>query len=233
MWWLIAAAMAGDACEHVKLGDIVDVSAPAVVVLGERYGHQPDLSRAHKVVAKLRKRGDVTVAVGSVQARHQPLLDGFASGRLDASDLPGLMDWDNTWGFSWKAYEPLVTAGSRGDHVVGIGVPYGPRPADASMPIPPRYVDVLRAGMGGHEVSPGTAAQLVQAMAWRDFRMAQLAVEGWDQDGFLVVVVGRGQVEGGKGVAWQLARMTRAPVHAAVLAAGDDPPCYAGDRLWR
>ena len=51
--------------------------------------------------------------------------------------------------------------------------------------------------------------------------------------GYLVVVVGRGHVEGSLGVPWQIARMTTAPVHAFTLAWGGDPPCYRGDKVWR
>jgi hypothetical protein len=204
-----------------------------VVVLGERFGHQPDLKRARAVMLRLARSAPVTLALESVHERYQRLLDGFEDGRLAADDLPELMDWENVWGFAWKPYAPLVTAASRVDHGLAIGMDFGSRPAGVEVPLPRRYIDVLRDGMAGFEPSPGYVGDVVQAMAWRDHHMADLAIQGWNGEGYLVVVVGRGQVEGGKGIAWQLARMTSVPVSSAVLKAGDDPPCHVDDRLWR
>jgi hypothetical protein len=41
---------------------------------------------------------------------------------------------------------------------------------------------------GRHPLPPGEEGRFVQAMAWRDFRIAQLALQGWDGKGRLVVV---------------------------------------------
>ena len=51
--WLLTTALAGQGCEYVRLDTITSLQAPAVIVLGERHGHQPDLRRARKVVEEL------------------------------------------------------------------------------------------------------------------------------------------------------------------------------------
>lgn len=233
MWWLWSLAMAGEECQLVGFRDIVDVEAPAVIVLGERHGFQPDLARAMHVVRTLDKKAGVTVALEAVHSRYQPLLDQYAKGDMPSADLPELMKWTESWGFHWAPYAPLVTAADIGAAVVGAGLDLGPRPEDRSVPLPPRYLDVLAPAMGGHEIPPEKESEFIQAMAWRDYRIAELAIEGWSGQGYLVIVTGRGHVEGGKGVAWQAARMTQAPVSAYVLKPGPDAPCWPEDRLWR
>jgi uncharacterized iron-regulated protein len=231
MWWMVAAALAGE-CEVVGFGEVVDVESPSVLVLGERHGMQPDMNRALKVTRRFAREGEVTLALEAVHHRFQGVLDGYARREVQPEELPTMLDWESSWGFPWAAYAPLVRASEDGAVVVAAGLDLGPRPEEQSVPLPPSYMDLLRPAMAGHPLPPGEEGRFVQAMAWRDFRIAQLALEGWDGKGRLVVVTGRGHVEGGKGVAWQLQRMTSVPVHAAVLARSGEPPCYAGDRLW-
>lgn len=232
--WLLSTALAAEpACTYVKLDDIVDRPAPAVVVLGERHGSRKDLGRALAVARRLKARGKVTVALEAVHRSHQGVLDAFAAGKVDADALEAELDWDRSWGFAYRAYEPLVTASEEDMKVVGVGVDLGPKPDDVQIPLPPRYVDLLRPAMGGHEVPLDQEQHFVEAMAWRDHALAKAALDAWDGEGFLVLVVGRGHVEGGKGTVWQAQRLTEAPVEGFVLAPGVDPPCHPGDRLWR
>jgi len=232
LWWLVAAQAAGS-CENVDLSDLMAVEAPAVVVLGERHGRSPDMARARKVVYRWAAHGPLTLALESVDGSYQPLLDRFAEGELDVRDLPHLMAWDTSWGFRWKPYEPLVSAALVGAHVVAAGLPLGPKPDDAAIPIPPGYATLLSEAFGGHEMPASAEGRFVAAMAYRDHQIARQAIDGWDGRGLLVIVAGRGHVEGSKGIGWQVARMTDAPVHAFVLARGPKPPCYPGDRLWK
>jgi hypothetical protein len=99
--------------------------------------------------------------------------------------------------------------------------------------VPAGYYKVLSDAMAGHEVPIEKQADFVRSMAWRDWRIADLALTGWDQKGYLVIVTGRGHVEGGKGVPWQLDQRVDVPVSGFVLAWGGEPPCYAGDRVWK
>jgi hypothetical protein len=228
----LSAALAGD-CVYVGKDQVEGVAAPAVVVLGERHGMQPDLRRAATIVRSYAARGPTTVALEAAHRDKQRALDDFAAGRVDASALPERLDWGATWGFPFPPYRPLVTASAVGAEVVAAGVALGGKPEGAEVPIPPRYVDLLRDAMGGHPVPLGQESRFVEAMAWRDFAIAEAAIAGWDGKGWLVIVTGRGHVEGGKGVAWQAARLTDARVEAFVLARGQEPPCHPGDRIWR
>lgn len=234
MWmWLIAWAWASD-CTQVSFREVVAPEAPAVIVLGERHGTQPDLRRATRVVRHLSRRGEVTVALEAVHHRYQPILDRYAASSVQSGDLPALLDWKRSWGFRWRPYAALVTAADLPDaRVVGVGLDLGPKPEDAEVPIPPRYADILRAAMGAHPMPPEREPAFVQAMAWRDHEIARRAVEGWSGEGFLVIVTGRGHIEGGKGVDWQARQLTEAPVHAFVLKGGKQAACHPGDQLWR
>lgn len=228
----LVTALAGE-CERIGLADIKAVPAPAVIVLGERHGHQPDLARAARVVAALRRTAPVRVALEAVHERFQPVLNDAAEGKVGEDDLPALLDWERSWGFAYAPYRPLVMAGQPGAPVIAAGLTLGPRPEDRAVPLPPRYLDLLRPAMGGHPIPPGQEGTFVQSMAWRDLRIAELGLQGWDGKGYAVIVTGRGHVEGGLGVSWQAQRMTEVPVHAFVLAQGPNPPCHDGDKLWR
>ncbi len=231
--WL-ATALAGDTqCEISSLRDVLAIPAPAVIVLGERHGTQPDLYRAAKVVHRLQADAHVTVALESVDGSKQTVLDDFANQRVSWEELPTALDWENSWGFRWQPYAPLVTASVRGAKVVAAGLPLGAPPEDATITVPTGYFRVLESAMSGHPVPPASERDFVRSMAWRDQRIAEQALAGWDGEGFLVIVTGRSHVEGGKGVTWQIDRRTDAPVHGFALAWGGDPPCFQGDRVWR
>jgi hypothetical protein len=237
MWlalWL-ASAQAADACTYVGFADVTAPAAPAVIVLGERHGFQPDLSRASKVVHGLAERAPVRVALEAVHRKYQGVLDAFDHGQVDASDLPSKLEWKDSWGFAFRPYAPLIEAGHDLDRVtvIGAGVDLGPKPDDVEVSLPPRYIDLLRPGMGEHPVPIEQEGTFLQAMAWRDYAIASAALKDWDGTGYVVIVTGRGHVEGGKGVAWQAARLTQAPVESFVLKPGKEPPCNPGDKLWR
>ena len=116
--------------------------------------------------------------------------------------------------------------------VVAAGLDLGKRPEGRTTPIPNGYINILRDAFGEHEMPIELESQFVQSMAWRDFGIAEAAITGWDQKGYLVILTGRGHVEGGKGVQWQAQRMVSVPVHGFTLAWAS-PPCYPGDRVWK
>lgn len=232
LWWMVAAAL-GAECETMRFPDIAAIEAPAVIVLGERHGHAKDLRRADKLVGTLARTAPVRVALEAVHRKYQPILDRFAAGKLRDRDLPELLAWDESWGFAWRPYRGLVTAHMYGASVVAAGLDLGKAPEGAEFPVPPRYLDLLRPMMGDHPMPIGMEGRFVQSMAWRDFGIASRAAEGWDGKGYLVVVTGRGHVEGGKGVTWQLERLVDAPIHGITLVAGPDPTCHPGDVYWK
>lgn len=225
--WMIAA-QAGT-CTPTTLGTLGQVPAPAVFVLGERKGTQPDLARASRLVARLRATGSpVTVALQAVNVEKQPVLDRYAQGEIPPEDLSGRLDWYSTWGFPYPPYTKLVTAANGGAEVLGVGVPFARKPPDRPGALPPGYRAVLADAMGGHYMPVELEDEFVQTVAWFDQRVAKASIEGWSGHGYLVVLADRTHVEGGKGISWQLQRMTKAPVFAVLL--GDPGRCYDGDQ---
>jgi uncharacterized iron-regulated protein len=223
--WL-ASALAGG-CTPTTVAALTTFEHPAVFVLGERKGTQPDLGRAHRLAARWSDQTAVTLALQAVAAEQQPILDRYEAGTLDASDLPGLLDFASTWGFPWSPYSKLATAADRGDRVTAIGLRYAPQPDDAAVPRPPGYTQILTDTMAGHYMPAELEPQFAQNVAYLDHRMARLAVDGWSGKGVLIVVADRLHVEGGKGIAYQIGRMVDVPVHTVNL--GGPGACYDGD----
>lgn len=227
MIWLIGPAWAGT-CASTTLGSLSATPAPAVFVLGERRGTPTDLARASRLVARLRGSGEpVTVALQAVELDKQSVLDRYADGGVEPSDLPGLLDWARVSGFPFAPYERLVTGALHDDKVLGIGLPLARRPDGVPLPLPPGYGAVLADAMSGHPMPALLEGELVQSVAWMDHRMARAAIENWTGKGYLVIVVDRLHVEGGKGVGWQAQRLVDAPVKSVLL--GDAGACYDGD----
>lgn len=231
LWW-VTTALAGD-CRYVDFNTIVDIEAPAILVMGERHGHQPDLRRAGRVVKALLAEQPVWVSLEAVHRDDQQILNNFANDLVSVQDLPAALDWEEAWGFPWGPYKGLVTAANWGATVIAAGVDLGPKPDDVDVPVPPRYIDLLRDAMGGHDMPLGMEGRFVSSMAWRDHAIAKASLDRWKERGFLVIVAGRGHVEGSKGINWQLQQLTRVPVYSVILAEGPEAPCYPGDRIWR
>lgn len=225
-------ALSQTTCERIGMTDITSVTSPAVIVLGERKGTWPDLIRAEKLVDRLSRRGDVTLALESVLAEHQGVLDQYETGAVQSRDLPELLRWNQWWGFSWTDYQGLVTSADRNVRVVGVGAPLEARPEDVPLSLPPGYPHLLAQATGEHTMPVALESTFAQNMAWMDQRIARGALDAWDGEGWLVVLVDRLRVEGGLGVQWQAQRMTDANVEAFVLADGDSP-CFSGDQVWR
>lgn len=232
LWSLIALAHAQQTCTKTSIGELAALPAPGVWVLGERKGTLLDLSRARRLVRRLLKRGPVTVALQAVRQDHQPELDAYTSGSVLLGALPSTLDWQESWGFSFEAYAPLLELAEDGVKLVAIGQPYELRPADATLVVPPAYIHVLADAMGDAPVPPALEGTLAQTVAWADHRFARDALSAWDGRGALVIVVDRYHVEGGLGVQWQARTLTDKPVQAAILA-NADTRCYPGDELLR
>jgi len=229
-------------CARVSVAEVVAEATEkpgSIIVLGERHGHAGDLARAARVVAGLLgadANGRVTIALEAVAEGSGDVVAMWRTGNR-ADDLESLLDWSKTWGFDYAPYRSLLEASSDRVDVIEAGPPLAKRPADAFFPVPPAYGEHLQAMMGA-ETHPVTA-DFVAAMAWRDHRIAALAIEGWLPDsgappGPLVIVTGRGHVEGGLGVAWQAQRLRpEAKVISATLGVGTAARCGDDDRYVR
>ena len=215
------------ACPETTVADLVaEVPAPAIVVLGERHGERKELRRAAEVVEALAARGPVTVALEAIHADHQDaataLTEHGKKGRFKRDS-----EWKRSWGFPLGAYWPVIRQATDGVVLVGAGLDLGPAPAEREIRIPDGYEAALLEAMEGHEMSDEVRARFARSMAWRDLRIAELAVDGWSGEGTLVILTGRGHVEGGRGVTFQLEALSDAPVRAALLD-GEDAECPAG-----
>ena len=235
MWtvWLAAAGLAQVAtCEKVGLAQIADVPSPAVIVVGERRGVWPDLLRAQRLVGRLARTGPVTVALEAVAVDKQPVLDQFTSGSIPLTDVPELTEWNAYWGIPFSGYQGLVSTGQTGVKLVAMGVEPELRPDDVPVPMPPGYLHIILDAVGEHAIPVELEPDFVQTMAYRDYRMAKAAIDGWDGEGVLVIVADRLHVEGGMGIQFQAQLMTEAPV-SSVLLANAASPCYPNDRIWK
>ncbi len=232
---MIAALTAAWAhtCAEVPLDELLEVPAPAVFVLGERHGEKTDLRRAHTLVQALARQAPVRVALEALHEEHQSTIDAFAQGAIGRRALRRALDWRESWGYPYRPYKPLLHLAREGVEVVAAGLDLGPKPEGRTIPIPEGYADFLFAAMGahGHDMPEHVRERFPTSMAWRDFRIAELASAGWDQQGYLVVVTGKGHVEGGRGTNWQLAKQLDVPIHSVILA-HEDALCHPGDRVW-
>jgi hypothetical protein len=114
-----------------------------------------------------------------------------------------------------------------------LDVPLGERkPPDVTLAVPPVYFHVLADALGEGPMPPELETRFVEQVAWIDQQLATKALEGWTEEGYLVVLVDRLHVQGGLGVAWQLERMTEVPVSAALLADAGTR-CVESDRILR
>ena len=122
MWTLlISVAVGATPCEVTPLSAATQLQPPAVLVLGERKGHHPDLIRAERVINKLVKTAPVTVALEAVHRDHQGVITRYEGGELSPTDLPDLLQWSTYWGFDFWRYERLVTSSVVGATVVAVG----------------------------------------------------------------------------------------------------------------
>lgn len=234
MLLLAALAHAQESCDYVGLYSAIDeVSAPAILVLGERKGTPLDLDRAERLVGALTRSGDpVTLAFEAIDASFQAVLEDVERNAIPAEAIAERVEWDDRWGFSSEAYLPLLARGAMGVDLVAAGLPYGLKPADAVVAVPSGYYFALSDSMGDAPVPVSFEETLTNAFAWRANQIAAAAIAGWSGEGFLVIVADRALVEGGLGVSWHAARLAEVPVRAVVLANADSP-CIAGDRVWR
>jgi hypothetical protein len=215
--WLTTAALA--ACQPTDVGSFVDrVQAPAVVILGERHGDRGDLRRAGEVVRALRERAPVTLAVEALDTSHQGAIEAWAEEERGLCRLKRVTDWKEDWGYPFRTYRPLLREARRGATLVAAGLPIGPAPDGVEIEIPEGYAAALAGAMAAHgDMPPEMLDRFTRSMAWRDLQIGTAGVDGWTGEGVLVIVTGRGHVEGGRGTAWQLERLLDVPVHEAIL----------------
>ncbi len=224
----LTAALASP-CTPVAIDAIAAAPTPAVLVLGERHAHRADLRAAGHALTALAATGEpITLAFEAVHADEQAALTQHRAQAAPLRTLAAAVDWDARWGHAFPPYLPVLRAPVHAR--VAAGPPLGKPPADAVVDVPDAYLTTLAPMVAAHGMPPEALPGFARAMAWRDLRIAELAVNGWDRRGWLVILTGRGHVEGGIGVPHQLAALVDAPVHTALLG---PTPCGPTDRVLR
>ncbi len=231
---LSTLALAQESCSYVGLyGALDDLAPPAIVVVGERKGTPLDLHRADRIIGLLARREvPVTVAFEAIESEFQPVLEEVERGLVDPTSAGQRVSFADRWGFSFDAYAGLLERGLEGVDLVAAGLPYGLKPANETVPVPPGYYFALSASMGDAPVPVSFEETLTSAFAWRSHQIAATALAGWNGEGYLVIVADRALVEGGQGVSWQAERLADVAVRSVVLANAQSP-CAPGDRVWR
>jgi hypothetical protein len=233
--WLVLSVAYGwtsdTPCHTITLEDIESITPPAILVLGERRGMQPDLYRARRAASTLAQHHPTTMVIQGIPHKYQPVLDRYISGRLHPVDVPELLNWEAENGFPWSSYRQLMSVHSQGVEVVAGGVQHTDIPAKTSFPIAPGYIEVLRDVMSEHLMPFEYEQSFVQRVSWVDYQLSKMALSKWNGSGFLLVLADRMHVEGGYGLPYQLEKASGLPVHSIVLVP-NPKRCYPGDSQW-
>ncbi|MFK7927138.1 MAG: ChaN family lipoprotein [Myxococcota bacterium] len=231
---LAQQAAADQGCVPIGLSDLVQVEAPAVIVLGESQGETDDLRRAAQVVRALRDRDRVTLALQAVHEDETRNLDALSAAVPNLDKVAEAVGWQEHWPWPTEGYRPLLALGLAdspgGVDLIAIG-PNDAPDADARIPVVPTGYPERLGVLSGDTLSPTMRTRLAQARTWGDSRMAERALGAWDGKGYLVVVADRTRVAGRGGVDWQLRQRTDSPVVAAILD-WSDQDCVDGTWLW-
>jgi hypothetical protein len=227
----LATAWAGT-CTEIDAGDILAVTPPAVIVLGERPGVARDGRRARRVVRKLNAIAPTTLAIEVIDETLQPTLDRYSRGEIPTERLDVQLEWEQRVGLPYSAYSPVLTSAVDGVKVVGIGSDTWNPPEDMNVPVSPAYLEVLRDTMGTGFMPRAAEGPFLRFVSWRDHELARRSLEAWNGSGYLVILSHRSRIEGGYGIPFQLHGLTDANIDSFVLAWGGEPPCYDGDKVW-
>lgn len=225
------ASAQSESCEKVRIGRLVSESGPRVLFLGSRHASRRDLARARRIVKKLADKGPVTLALEPVWAGSQRALDRLEEKRLRFDRLEETLRWSDNFPYSYQPYVPLLSLYEHANvRLVGAGRQIELVPEGEQVTVPAGYSTVLADATETGPVPPAMSERFVETVAWHDRRVASTALDAWDGEGWLVVLVDRTWVEGGLGMPWQAEQLTDVPVNSALLADAKTR-CYAGDQV--
>jgi len=231
IWTMVA--FGGDACETISLSDIAAVPEPAIIVLGERRGAQPDLARARRVLSRLQRDADggVMLATDLVHHKYQKHLNAYTSGQTDLSTLEESLEWSNHSATSFTPYGQLFRLAEKGLQLRAVGTEWIGPPENVHPPVPGVYPSLVSSAVPEDNLPFGLDSRIAETMAYWDYQVAMRAVNEWDGRGYLVILTDRARTEGGGGVPWQLAQSDTHQVYAFLLAWAE-PYCEEGDNVW-
>lgn len=200
------------------------------VLLGETHASAEDHRWQLDMMARLHaRRPDMVVAFEAFPRRLQPVLDRWAAGSMSEREFLDAVDWQEVWGFPAELYLPLFhfarrhrlpmlamnverelvgRVGREGWETIptaerhGIGDP---------APALPAYRERLERVFEGHPADQHAAGdealeRFIAAQLTWDRAMAEAIAEAHRADGapLVVGIVGRGHLEYGLGIPYQL-----------------------------
>ncbi len=219
-----------------------------VVLLGERHGTPGHHRWQAATIAALAATGrPVVIGLEQLQPAAQPALDQWVAGTLDEAGFRAASRWDEDWGFDFAAYRPVFQVARSlripihalnvdrefvrrvGREGFDAAAAQGSAPIARPAPAPPAYLARLDTALAAHgrPPSPGALERFAQAQTVWDRAMAEGAARALAaRPGVLVVVLtGHGHVEGGHGVAHQLADLGHTSVFSAIAVDAGASPC--------
>jgi uncharacterized iron-regulated protein len=244
------------------LVDAAALSAAAqarVVLLGEAHATPGIHAWQARTIAALSRDGrPVVIAVEWLPRSAQAALDRYVAGATDDAQFLAQANWSAVWRHDFAAYRPVFDlARARGIPVVAINIDRrivrttardglaaglaaarsAGTPVGLPAPPTPAYRARLLASLAEH-ASGGAADRFIAAQGMWDRAMAEgiAAVLAARPAARVIGLMGLGHVEGGNGVAHQLAALGHANVFAALPglagdAGGCDPAAAPGHHL--
>ena len=226
-----------------------------VVLLGEQHD-RADIHRWQLDVATaLQAQRRVVMGFEMFPARLDPVLADWVAGKLDEAAFLECAEWGEVWGFPPELYLPLFRfCRATGTPMVGLNcrrglvrevgkggwdsVPEADRegltPARPS-PMPYRrfIFDLTGGGPAGRGVSgpedPALDRFLRAQEVWdRAFATRIRAARAAHEGALVIGIIGRGHLQWGGGVSWQLADLGDDSACVAVTQDSGDPPLDAG-----
>jgi uncharacterized iron-regulated protein len=119
------------AADGQKLGDeelLTYLASADALCIGERHDnaldHYGQLRTIEGFLERRPMRGfELGVGLEMVAAREQATLSSLLRGTIEAGDLPGLLSWEQSWGFPYEFYAPQVEAAqTSGSDLIALGV---------------------------------------------------------------------------------------------------------------
>jgi uncharacterized iron-regulated protein len=233
---------------------LTTAAAARVVLLGEAHATPGIHAWQARTAAALASDGrPLVIAVEWLPRRAQAALDRYVAGTTDEAQFQAEADWKTAWRHDFAAYRPvfalararaipivalnidraIVRTTSRDGLDAGLaaaraaGTPVG-RPA----PPTPAYRARLMASLAEHgpadSTAPARAERFIAAQGMWDRAMAEAiaATLAARPQARVIAMMGLGHVEGGNGVAHQLAALGHTAVFAAIPAiAGESGDC--------
>lgn len=203
------------------------------VLVGESHGemwHHDVQNRIHRELTDS-GTGDLAVGVEMIERRFQPVVDEYLTGEIDEDEMLQRVEWDERWGVDEEFYasiwrrartevQPVAALNARRElvrRVAGVGIEGLDAPERAELPeiedggqeYRRRLREVFDAHDFGDDTDDEAFERFVQAQLVWDETMAQSAyqfLEERDDVDQMLVLAGRGHVEGDHGIPSRLVR---------------------------